>query len=920
MKLPQSIKSICAYCGVGCGLEVTRNNEKELVLRGDAEHPANKGALCVKGSHLLSTTALDGRIGQPQISGRLSNWHESISMVAQRFNEYIQKYGKESIAFYVSGQLLTEDYYVANKLMKGFIGSANIDTNSRLCMSSAVMAHKRAFGSDSVPGCYDDIDLADCWVVAGSNMAWTHPIVFRRIENQKKLNSGKILIVIDPRETATSKVADIHLKIKPGTDSYLFNGLLVYLFLKNAIDKTFINNHCNGFEEALEVAKTSAPSMDAVASICDLNIGKVRQFYEVFSKNKKVVSIFSQGINQSNTGADKGNAIINCHLATGKIGKEGATPFSITGQPNAMGGREVGGLATQLTTHLDLENKAHRYSVQSFWDSPHCADKKGKTAVELFQAIENGEIKALWIMGTNPAFSLPNQKQVQRALKQCEFVVVSECFDNKDTLPFADVVFPASAWGEKEGMVTNSERCISKQNPMFKPFMCSQPDWWIISNVAQAMGFKSAFDYDSAFQVYKEFILLTEVNRNKKWGLNLSGLQNLTKQEYKKFSPKQWPIVDEHSYGTKRLFCDGDFHHADGKARLIPVFSKLPDLDSHLSTGFVLNTGRIRDQWHSMTRTGRSVDLMSHQPVPKIFIHPEDAKLMQIKSDGFVEVFNKGSRIILKSELTKQQRRKEVFVPIHWSKNYCNSTLINELTSPVLDPISQQPQFKQSSVRLRALEPYCVGRVFLRNESNADADSYSDSDISTNAKDSKPDIKRLLSYFDYVCRVPFTQGDVFEFASFKSTESIFSNALESECPIYWQWIRLKDSNGEFSRALAFDDRKLMCWLEIYWSSHSISSLDTDVRWIQSCFESKHLADNIISDLVVGRKIQCNSTIDRTPIICSCFQVTEQTIIKAVESGHQSVEDIQKYLKAGTNCGSCLLEIGAIIEDMQAIPA
>ena len=434
------------------------------------------------------------------------SWDQAIESAANGFQNIINQHGPDAVAFYVSGQLLTEDYYVANKLMKGFIGSGNIDTNSRLCMSSAVAGYKRAFGSDTVPGCYEDLERAKLIVLIGSNTAWCHPVVYQRIVRAKKNNPDLFVVVIDPRKTATTNIADLHLPIKPGTDQELFNGLFSYILEQQEMDEDFIASHTEGLEH---ITQQDLPDIKTAAERCKLDVEQVEKFYRLFARTDRVVSLYSQGINQWSYGTDRVNAIINVHLLTGRIGRPGMGPFSITGQPNAMGGREVGGLSNQLAAHMDITNPQHHQWVKEFWQAPAVTNTQGLMAVDLFKGINSGKIKAVWIMATNPAISLPEAAEVRKALEKCELVIVSDCVHDTDTTRYADILFPAQTWGERDGTVTNSERCISRQRPFLQQADEVRPDWWIISQVAQKMGYKAAFDYSSSAEIFTEHACLS---------------------------------------------------------------------------------------------------------------------------------------------------------------------------------------------------------------------------------------------------------------------------------------------------------------------------------------------------------------------------------------------------------------------------
>ena len=496
---PPAVRTTCPYCGVGCGVLAAPDGLGGATIAGDPEHPANFGRLCSKGAALGETLGLETRLLHPMLrqhDGSLArvDWDQALTRVADGFKHVIERHGPDAVAFYLSGQLLTEDYYVANKLMKGFLGSANVDTNSRLCMASSVAGHRRAFGADTVPGLYEDLDQADLIVLVGSNAAWCHPVLFRRIQENRS-ERGARLVVIDPRRTATAEEADLHLAIKPGMDTALFCGLLVRLADRDVFDRAYVSNHTTGFELALQRAAEIAPDVAAVARTTGLDAADVAAFYDLFAATERAVTCYSQGVNQSAQGTDKVNAIINCHLATGRIGKPGMGPFSLTGQPNAMGGREVGGLANQLAAHMNFE-PAEIDRVRRFWDAPRIATHEGLKAVQMFDAIERGEIKALWVMATNPAVSLPRAGAVRDALRKLELFVVSENVLSNDTVNSgAHILLPAAAWGEKDGTVTNSERRISRQRGFLPLPGEAKPDWWIVSEVARRMGFADAFAY-----------------------------------------------------------------------------------------------------------------------------------------------------------------------------------------------------------------------------------------------------------------------------------------------------------------------------------------------------------------------------------------------------------------------------------------
>ncbi|WP_235869270.1 molybdopterin oxidoreductase family protein [Veronia nyctiphanis] len=623
------VKSTCAYCGVGCGIEASVNPDGSLAVRGDESHPANFGKLCSKGLTLGETLSHEDRMLTPSIDGTTVSWEDALSKTASELQAVISEHGPDAVAFYVSGQLLTEDYYAINKLAKGFIGTANIDTNSRLCMSSSVAGHKRAFGEDCVSGCYDDLELADLVVLTGSNLAWCHPVLYQRLK-AAKLERGTKVVVIDPRQTATCEIADLHLPLIPGSDIALFNGLLSHIFDSQSENRDFIAHHTKDIELAREAAKPFS-SIKHVHTYTGLDEKDIRTFYQWFTETERSVTVYSQGVNQSTSGTDKVNSIINCHLATGRIGQPGSTPFSVTGQPNAMGGREVGGLANMLAAHLDFGNQEHYVLLSDFWQTERLSKSPGLKAIDMFDAIQKGDIKAVWIMATNPAVSLPDSDKVNRALAHCPCVIVSDCVDDNDTLRHAHIRLPAQGWSEKSGTVTNSERRISRQRKLLPSPGAAKPDWWIICEVAKKMGFGDSFNYRNEAEIFAEHAQLTTLNNDRQHHyreLNLQGLSQLSQLEYDQLPPVQWPLLDSHSDQntekviSTRLFSDNRFPTPDGRARFIPTAYSLPANQISDLFPLVLNTGRLRDQWHTMTRTGLSSTLASHIDEPTLYIHP----------------------------------------------------------------------------------------------------------------------------------------------------------------------------------------------------------------------------------------------------------------------------------------------------------
>lgn len=885
-------QSTCPYCGVGCGVDVqisgTSNKAQPgslatnlpTLLKGTPEHPANYGRLCVKGSHLLDTLDQSHRLEKPQVDGKDVTWDEACSEVAQRFSRVIQEHGPDSVAFYVSGQLLTEDYYVANKLMKGYIGSANIDTNSRLCMSSAVAAQKRAFGSDTVPCTYEDLELSDLIVLVGSNAAWTHPVLFQRMERAKQINPDLKVVVIDPRKTASCELADLHLPIKAGSDVALFNGLLNYLKANDGIDCSFVENSVNGLSEALTSAEEW--SLQRTASVCDLPVTSLETFFEWFCSSASAMSFYSMGINQSSSGVDKANSIINCHLASGKIGKPGSAPFSITGQPNAMGGREVGGLSNLLAAHMDIDKPEHRELVQGYWQSPAMAEKPGLKAVDLFEAIDSGEVKAVWVMATNPLVSMPNRNLIERALEKCECVVVSDYVASNDTLAYADIKLPATGWSEKDGTVTNSARTISRQRAFLPPFEEARHDWKIICDVAKAMGY-SGFDYESAHQIFTEYAGLTGYRNNGSRDLDLSGLADLSLAEYEQLKPIQWPVNAANPAGTQRLFTDGRFYTATGKANCIAVRYHEPAQATSEDYPFVLNSGRLRDQWHTMTRTGASPTLSQHNPEPKLAIHPDDAREHDLKEGDFVSLSSvhsiKTSRqFALPLLFDSGVRRGELFAPIHWGKEWASSASLSYLYSSDHDAISGQPELKHAAVALHKCEVEQRGYLLVREPLKKSALSLI-ADVWSKTRVKEGYLYRISNFehgesFSQICSrlgvIDSSERMTYETPTGKVTVHLGENRL---CGLILE----QDAATTVSRS----------WLEFLLSKDEIDDEELGLL----------LHGEIASEFAQGR------------VVCSCFKVGEKAIVDAIDNkGCHSVEALGDELKCGTNCGSCKSEL------------
>lgn len=876
-----SIKTTCPYCGVGCGIEATVDQQQHrLVIRGDQSHPANFGRLCSKGSALGETVELKGRLLQPKVFGRPTNWTDALDTVAGRLRQIIGQHGSDTVAIYGSGQLLTEDYYVANKLMKGFIGSANIDTNSRLCMSSSVAGHKRAFGADIVPGCYQDLEIADMIVLIGSNAAWCHPVSFQRIRAAKASNPALKIVVIDPRETPSCDIADLHLPVASGSDAWLFNGLLHYLHQQHLLDDDYIRAHTEGVIAALHSAGNA--DLQSVAKHCRLQVADVQLFYDWFGAHNKVMSLYSQGINQSSSGTDKVNSIINCHLATGRIGKPGMGPFSLTGQPNAMGGREVGGLAHQLAAHMDFSNPADIDRVARFWNSPNIATKPGLPAVELFDAIDAGQVKAVWIMGTNPVVSLPNADKVKRALGKCSFVVVSDCMEFTDTTVLAHVLLPAQGWSEKDGTVTNSERRISRQRALFIASGDAKPDWWIVSQVAQRLGFAEAFDYKNPVDIFREHAALSGFENDAQHGLrdfDISGYQNITAKEYQTLQPTQWPVNAQYPEGRIRFFEDGQYFTPSGKAQLIAVIPQHPVNQPDSDYPLILNTGRLRDQWHTMTRTALAAKLNQHKPEVYVDIHPQDAEKYELAAKDLALLESRWGNMLARVQLNDDVQPGNVFVPMHWTAQYASLGRMGALVNPVLDPISRQPESKHTPVRIK---PYQAGwYAFALSRRELD---FKDIDYWLVSKGD--------GYYRYELADTASPTDWQAWAHARLADNLQSA----------DWLEYRDTQIGGYRAARLVDGCLDSVLFIATAPNL-----PERHWLASLFKQAKLDAQTRRALLTGVAPQAGSDVGN--IVCACFNVGEKTIRAAIQEKQlKSVKDVGDCLKAGTNCGSCLAEI------------
>ena len=875
--MSETLRTTCPYCGVGCGLRAKPDGS----LVGDENHPSNFGRLCSKGAALKESLVDEDRLLRPLVAGKEASWDAALDLIAERFTRTIREHGPDATAFYVSGQFLTEDYYVANKLMKGFIGSANIDTNSRLCMASSVAGHVRAFGEDVVPGCYEDLEAADLIVIVGANMAWCHPVLYQRLLAAREARGTRIA-VIDPRRTATCEGADLHLPVKGGSDVVLFSGLLTYLTQTKAIDRAWVDRHVRGFEECVAAARACAPSLAFVAETCGVNVEDLTAFYELFARCERVTTLYSQGVNQSVCGTDKVNAIINCHLATGRIGRAGMGPLSLTGQPNAMGGREVGGLANQLAAHMNFSDPQDVERVGRFWRAPRMAAAPGLKAVDMFEAAHQGGIQAIWIAATNPTVSMPRAGRVRAALGRCPFVVVSDCWRN-DTTAFADVILPAAAWSEKDGVVTNSERRISRQRAFRRPPGEARPDWWMFAQVGRRMGWTDAFAYTDPAGVFREHAALSAFENEGRRLFDIGALAGLDAAQYDKMEPLQWPcrVGQDGSAGSSRLFADGRFMTADARARMVALSAP-----STAQGPLRLNTGRVRDQWHTMTRTGRVARLMRHESEPLLDLHPEDAAERGLAEGDLARVRSGEGESVLRVRLGQGQRRGEAFAPMHWSDQFFSGGPIDAIIEGPTDPVSGQPDLKGALVEAAAVATLWRGLLLRRSGAPPRQESL------------------------YWTKSPLRGGYAFELAGWTPLRRL----IDSE-----DTLRALLGVGVAAEIIAYSDPR-----RFVYRFGAVTDGCLEACVFLAAARSDAPSREEVADLL-GQRLDRSRRLavlagcagpamapGETPV-CVCFSVGARTIENAIRAGGlRDAEEVGAALGAGTNCGSCLPEIKALL--------
>ncbi len=901
-------RSTCCYCGVGCGVLIHSEGERIVAVEGDPQHPANFGRLCSKGRSLPQTIAdHQGRVLFPELRPhrqaprRTATWDEALGSVARRLAGIVREHGPDSIAFYLSGQLLTEDYYVFNKLAKGLVGTNNIDTNSRLCMSSAVTGYKLALGADGPPTCYEDLELAQTVLFAGSNMAYAHPVLFRRLEAARERNPDVRWIVIDPRRTDTAAMADLHLAIQPGTDVALFNGMLHHLVWEGLVDADYIAAHTEGFAELKRLLRDYNPRM--AAEICGIPVDDLLQAAEWFGRSPAALSLYCMGLNQSSHGTDKNLALINLHLATAQIGKPGAGPFSLTGQPNAMGGREVGGMATMLAAHREIGNAEHRAEVEQLWSLPEgrLSAQPGAAAVKLFEGLREGRIKAVWIACTNPVHSMPDIGVVREALQRAEYVIVQEAFADTDTVPYADALLPASTWGEKEGTVTNSERRITRVRAAAAPPGQARADWWIANEVARRMQAMLApelprlFDFDGPAAVFDEHRKLT-IGRD----LDIGGLDYARLEEH---GPQQWPLPAGAQQGQARRYTDGVFATANGRAKFHATAYK--PVAEPISARYPLRllTGRLRDQWHGMSRSGRAPALFAHSPEPVLRMHPDDAARRGLQAGELVKVESKRGALVLPLELSDEVRTGCVFAAMHWSGQNLSSGGINEVSIGATDARSLQPELKHAAVRVEKAEFGWHLLAARRGDALA-------------LQRALQPFLRECGFASLVLHAEPGGQDESHWVVLRAASAIVPNAAWMErllvalqLPTGPDVLEYRDDRRGLIRRVGWrseDERSFIDGLLLTDRQHNTSN--------------RALLDAALSGQPwQGPRLSVFSSaasVRRDPIVCSCKQVTESAIRAELAQG-ADVDALKQRLGCGSVCGSCVPQLTRMYRDGRA---
>ena len=891
----QVTTSTCCYCGVGCGVLIEHDGEQILGVAGDPSHPANFGKLCSKGSTLHLTGDLDARALYPELrlgkglARTRTDWDSALDHAAAVFAETIREHGPDSVAFYISGQLLTEDYYAFNKLARALVGTNNIDSNSRLCMSSAVVGYKRSLGADAPPCSYSDIEQSDCLLIAGSNMAYAHPVLFRRLEEAKARRPEMKVIVIDPRRTDTCELADLHLAILPGTDVALFHGILHILLWEGWIDRAYIDAHTEGFEALKKLVRDYSPAV--TADLCGISLDDLQRCAELIGRAPSFLSLWCMGLNQSSAGSAKNSALINLHLATGQIGKPGAGPFSLTGQPNAMGGRETGSLSNLLPGHREAGNAEHRAEVAAYWGVDALPETPGLSAIELFDAVHDGRIKALWIACTNPAQSLPNQSKVHEALAACPFVVVQEAFFTTETCRYADLLLPAASWGEKEGTVTNSERRVSHVRRAVPAPKEARPDWSITCDFARRLetllrpGLPSLFDFASAEALFEEYKHLTAQR-----DLDLSGLSYALLDDQ---GPQQWPFPSGARQGTARLYTGGRFPTASGRAQFHADPYRAPKEKRDARFSLTLNTGRLRDQWHGMSRTGTAARLFGHVEAAVVGLHPDELRRRRLRDGDLVRLRSRRGSLILPVQADESVRTGQAWLPMHWGDRFLKGLGTNVLTQPAFDPLSKQPELKHAGVEADKVElPWQLfalveGEVQSRFEA----------------------LRPLFEDFAYASLTP----------TGRERPALLIRAASAVAPkpeLLAQIDRLLGLNQ--GPVLAYDDPRRAVGKRVRIEDGRIVSIrlageTAASEWLRSLWLDGQADADLRRWLLAPVSAPPGNAAANTrgKTLCNCLNVSEGAVCAGIARG-LDLDGLKQELKCGTSCGSCVPEIKRLL--------
>ncbi len=955
-------RSTCPYCGVGCGVIIESRGAQITGVRGDPAHPANQGRLCSKGQtlHLTAAAHVTAQVRALQPMRRPARgaplqavaWDDALDDVATRLADTIVRHGPDAVGIYLSGQLLTEDYHAFNKLAKGLIGTNNVDTNSRLCMSSAVAAYKASLGSDAVPACYDDIDHADTFFITGSNMAWAHPVLYRRLEAAREARPGATrVIVVDPRRTETAAEADLHLQLLPGTDVMLHHAMLHVMLWESLLDPEFIAAHTSGFEALRDRVREFTPAHGA--KVCGLRADDIVTAARWFAgldapaapRRRATLSLWCQGLNQSSSGTDKNTSLINLHLATGQIGTIGAGPLSLTGQPNAMGGREVGGLANLLPGHRDVADATHRAEVAALWGVREMPDRPGLAALEMFEAAAAGRIKALWIVCTNPAQSLPDQSLVRRALEACEFVVVQEACRTTATVGFADVLLPAAGWGERDGTVTNSERRITRVRAAVPAAGEARADWRIAADVAGRLEARLAgrvparrtaapsarhataqsardttapaalLGWDSAEAVWNEH---REATRGR--DLDITGLDYAALDA----APQQWPFRPGAPGGTARLYLDHRFATPDGRARFhAPAWRPTAEpCDAHYP--LALTTGRLRDQWHGMSRTGTLGRLFAHGGAPAVEMHPQELARRGLAEGALVELRSRRAALLLPVRASADVAPAQAFVAMHWGGEWLvggDALGVNGLMPSTRCPQSRQPELKHAAVRIRRAElPWSLAAATWLPAGEALA--------------LRESLRPLLAALPYAVLLPFGNEEGGEAprtgvagaevglmlhaaGSAPLADAAMHQLLDALRLAHADVLRYADPRSRQYRHVRFAaDGALAAFM----LSGDCAGAAWMLAWLSERRPARAHSQALLANLA---QAPAGGGAARRQTVCTCNDVDEQAIRAALAAGaglpagdaaaeRRALHHLQTTLRCGTTCGSCLPALKALV--------